>query len=191
MEFTDPGRAGEWLSRLRVADVKGLWEAARRFAERVAPEIVAHETRAPGLVEAGAPPRHRPGGPPRDEDRGVHGAHRPPAGPEVRQDELQASVAVRGDAAPGGACPAAPAGRLTDPDPATPDRGGEPLPPAVAKTARQGAETPVSGPSAHRPIARDSNSWTRLPSTRLERPHTAIVGCLTGNQGEVTAWSAD
>ena len=43
-------RAGEWLSRLRVADVKGLWEAARRFAERVAPEIVAYETRARGYV---------------------------------------------------------------------------------------------------------------------------------------------
>ena len=29
-------RAGEWLARLRPVDVKGLWEAARRFAERVA-----------------------------------------------------------------------------------------------------------------------------------------------------------
>ena len=36
-------RAGEWLARLRTRDVKGLWEAARRFAERVAPLIVAHE----------------------------------------------------------------------------------------------------------------------------------------------------
>ena len=27
-------RAGEWLARLRPVDVKELWEAVRRFAER-------------------------------------------------------------------------------------------------------------------------------------------------------------
>ena len=43
-------RAGEWLARLRTRDVKGLWEAARRFAERVAPLIVAHEVETRGHV---------------------------------------------------------------------------------------------------------------------------------------------
>ena len=43
-------RAGEWLARLRPVDVKGLWEAARRFAERVAPLIVAHEVETRGYV---------------------------------------------------------------------------------------------------------------------------------------------
>ena len=43
-------RAGEWLSRLRVADVKGLREAAREFAERVVPEIVAYGTAPRGHV---------------------------------------------------------------------------------------------------------------------------------------------
>ena len=43
-------RAGEWLARLRTVDVKGLWEAARRFAERVAPLIVAHEVETRGHV---------------------------------------------------------------------------------------------------------------------------------------------
>ncbi|MXX06334.1 MAG: hypothetical protein F4Z71_06185 [Gammaproteobacteria bacterium] len=43
-------RAGEWLSRLRVADVKGLWSAAVRFAERVAPAVVAHEVESRGYV---------------------------------------------------------------------------------------------------------------------------------------------
>ncbi len=43
-------RAGEWLARLRPVDVKGLWEAARRFAERVAPLIVAHEVETRGCV---------------------------------------------------------------------------------------------------------------------------------------------
>ena len=27
-------RAGEWLARLRTSDVKGIWDAAVRFAER-------------------------------------------------------------------------------------------------------------------------------------------------------------
>ncbi len=43
-------RAGEWLVRLGAADVKGLWDAAVRFAERVAPAIVAHEVEARGCV---------------------------------------------------------------------------------------------------------------------------------------------
>ena len=43
-------RAGEWLARLRTVDVKGLWEAARRFAERVAPLVVAHEVETRGYV---------------------------------------------------------------------------------------------------------------------------------------------
>lgn len=43
-------RAGEWLARLRPVDVKGLWEAARRFAERVAPLVVAHEVETRGYV---------------------------------------------------------------------------------------------------------------------------------------------
>ena len=43
-------RAGEWLARLRTRDVKGLWAAARRFAERVAPLIVAHEAETKGYV---------------------------------------------------------------------------------------------------------------------------------------------
>ena len=43
-------RAGEWLARLRTGDVKGLWQAARRFAERVAPLIVAHEVETKGYV---------------------------------------------------------------------------------------------------------------------------------------------
>ncbi len=43
-------RAGEWLARLQVGDVKGLWQAARRFAERVAPWIVAHEVETRGYV---------------------------------------------------------------------------------------------------------------------------------------------
>ena len=43
-------RAGEWLARLRTADVKGLWEAARRFAGRVAPSIVAYEVETRGYV---------------------------------------------------------------------------------------------------------------------------------------------
>lgn len=43
-------RAGEWLSRLGVADVKGLWSAAARFAERVSPAVVAHEVESRGYV---------------------------------------------------------------------------------------------------------------------------------------------
>ena len=43
-------RAGEWLARLRPRDAKGLWRAAVRFAERVAPAIVAHEVEARGYV---------------------------------------------------------------------------------------------------------------------------------------------
>lgn len=43
-------RAGEWLSRLGPADVKGLWSAAVRFAERVAPTVVAHEVATRGYV---------------------------------------------------------------------------------------------------------------------------------------------
>ncbi len=43
-------RAGEWLARLRPVDVKGLWEAARRFAERVAPLVVAREVETRGCV---------------------------------------------------------------------------------------------------------------------------------------------
>jgi len=43
-------RAGEWLAKVRTGDVKGLWEAARRFAERVAPLIVAHEVETKGYV---------------------------------------------------------------------------------------------------------------------------------------------
>ena len=36
------------LARLRTCDVKGLWEAARRFAERVAPLVVGHEVETRG-----------------------------------------------------------------------------------------------------------------------------------------------
>ena len=43
-------RAGEWLSRLGPRDVKGLWAAAVRFAERVAPTIVSHEVATRGYV---------------------------------------------------------------------------------------------------------------------------------------------
>ncbi len=43
-------RAGEWLARLRTRDVKGLWRAARRFAERAAPLIVSHEVETRGYV---------------------------------------------------------------------------------------------------------------------------------------------
>ena len=43
-------RAGEWLARLRTGDVKDLWDAAVRFAERVAPAIVAHEVDVGGYV---------------------------------------------------------------------------------------------------------------------------------------------
>ena len=43
-------RAGEWLARLRTRDVKGLWDAARRFAERVSPLVVAHEAETRGYV---------------------------------------------------------------------------------------------------------------------------------------------
>ena len=46
----DARRAGEWLSRLRTRDVQGLWNAAVRFAERVAPSILAHEVDAKGYV---------------------------------------------------------------------------------------------------------------------------------------------
>ena len=41
-------RAGEWLSRLGPGEVKGLWEAAVRFAERVAPPVVSHEVATRG-----------------------------------------------------------------------------------------------------------------------------------------------
>ena len=43
-------RAGEWLAPLRTVDVKGLWEAARRFAERVAPSLVEYEIARQGYV---------------------------------------------------------------------------------------------------------------------------------------------
>ncbi len=43
-------RAGEWLSRLAVTDVKGLWNAAVSFAGRVSPSIVAHEVETKGYV---------------------------------------------------------------------------------------------------------------------------------------------
>ena len=43
-------RAGEWLSRLRTADVKGLWNAGVEFAGRVAPYIIAHEVETRGYV---------------------------------------------------------------------------------------------------------------------------------------------
>ena len=43
-------RAGEWLAKVRTRDVKGLWEAARRFAERVAPLVAAHEVETRGYV---------------------------------------------------------------------------------------------------------------------------------------------
>ncbi len=43
-------RAGEWLARLRTRDVKRLWDAAVRFAERVAPAVAAHEVEARGYV---------------------------------------------------------------------------------------------------------------------------------------------
>ena len=43
-------RAGEWLAKVRTGDVKGLWEAARRFAERVAPLVCAHEVETRGYV---------------------------------------------------------------------------------------------------------------------------------------------
>ena len=43
-------RAGEWLSRVGTDDVKGLWGAAVRFAERVAPAIVTHELETRGYV---------------------------------------------------------------------------------------------------------------------------------------------
>ena len=43
-------RAGEWLARVRVRDVKGLWQAAGQFAERVAPFVVEHEVQTKGYV---------------------------------------------------------------------------------------------------------------------------------------------
>ena len=43
-------RAGEWLARVGTGDVKGLWDAAARFAGRVAPAIVAHEVETRGYV---------------------------------------------------------------------------------------------------------------------------------------------
>ena len=49
-EVPEARRAGEWLSRVSTADVKGLWAAAVKFAERVAPEIVAHELETRGYV---------------------------------------------------------------------------------------------------------------------------------------------
>ena len=49
-------RAGEWLTRLRVADMKRLWDAAARFAQRVAPAVATHELEdkgcAPPLIDA-------------------------------------------------------------------------------------------------------------------------------------------
>ena len=49
-EVPEARRAGEWLSRVSTADVKGLWSAAVGFAGRVAPEIVAHELETKGYV---------------------------------------------------------------------------------------------------------------------------------------------
>ena len=49
-EVPESRRAGEWLSRVGTADVKGLWTAAVRFAERVAPMIVEHELETRGYV---------------------------------------------------------------------------------------------------------------------------------------------
>ncbi len=43
-------RAGEWLSRLDVTDIRGLWNAAVAFAGRVAPSIIAHEVETKGYV---------------------------------------------------------------------------------------------------------------------------------------------
>ena len=43
-------RAGEWLARLRPADVKGLWRVAVEFAGRVAPSVVDHEVGTKGYV---------------------------------------------------------------------------------------------------------------------------------------------
>ena len=43
-------RAGEWLARVGIDDVKGLWGAAVRFAERIAPAIVTHELETKGYV---------------------------------------------------------------------------------------------------------------------------------------------
>ncbi len=43
-------RAGEWLSRLAVTDIRGLWHAAVAFAGRVAPSIIAHEVETKGYV---------------------------------------------------------------------------------------------------------------------------------------------
>jgi len=36
-------RAGEWLSRLKARDAKGIWNAGVRLVGRVAPSIIAHE----------------------------------------------------------------------------------------------------------------------------------------------------
>ena len=49
-EVPESRRAGEWLSRVGAADVKGLWSAAVRFAERVAPAIAEHELETKGYV---------------------------------------------------------------------------------------------------------------------------------------------
>lgn len=49
-EVPEARRAGEWLARVGTADVKGLWSAAVRFAERVAPLIAAHELETRGYV---------------------------------------------------------------------------------------------------------------------------------------------
>ena len=49
-EVPEARRAGEWLSRIGTADVKGLWSAAVRFAERVAPAIVEHELETRGYL---------------------------------------------------------------------------------------------------------------------------------------------
>lgn len=43
-------RARERLAKVRTGDVKGLWEAARRFAERVRPLVAAHEAETRGYV---------------------------------------------------------------------------------------------------------------------------------------------
>ena len=49
-EVPEARRAGEWLARLGAGDVKGLWGAAVKFAERVAPAIVGHELETRGYV---------------------------------------------------------------------------------------------------------------------------------------------
>ena len=43
-------RAGEWLGRLKPSDVKGLRDAAVRFAGRVAPAVIEHEVGTKGHV---------------------------------------------------------------------------------------------------------------------------------------------